>query len=419
MSAPEPTREPAPPFQEPRQSSQQTRRGTKRHAPCWSIAEVKALLDLWGQEGALQEPRSRYRNADIFGRVARALTEQGHPARTLEQVRAKVKELRLAYVRASEGGGAGSDTCPHYKCLHALLGDTTVEGPSPLVDTGLCTSVVRPPDLKEEGDLTTTSKEEGEDRTATITLHLKPVPSSQDISRALSEAGDVSSAGPAGSDGRSSPVLPALMQGPARWTRQHNQLLRQHVQAVERVAQVLTNQIQADLEWQQQAWGQFLQCCDPMCDIMSTMMAHIVHAVHYGMALPPPAAPLLCLCPLLLPPPPPCPCPLLLPLILPTSPCCLPQPGMKGAEAPSPETLGGAVPPSSNSPPRSEPLLSLRPKLMNAVYFSVKELSCLYWEVELVQAGVEESGVRPYQPRHQGLGHICHDARWYTDIPQP
>ncbi|XP_006113604.2 uncharacterized protein LOC102457410 [Pelodiscus sinensis] len=207
MSAPEAPRDPAPASQQPHQGSQQARRGTKRHAPCWSGAEVKALLDFWAQEESLHNPGAHHRKADTFSCMVQVLSDQGHPAWTLEQVRAKVKELRLGYVQATEGKGAGADTCPHYEHLHTILSETAVQGSSLAVDTVLHTLVVRPPGLEEEDSLTTGSKDEGEDRP--ITLHLEPVPSSWDASWALSEASNQSSAGPAGSEGPSSPAAVA------------------------------------------------------------------------------------------------------------------------------------------------------------------------------------------------------------------
>ncbi|XP_075787740.1 uncharacterized protein LOC142829826 [Pelodiscus sinensis] len=211
-----------------------------------------------------------------------------------------------------------------------------MKGPSVPVDTGLRPPVTRPAEPEEEGDLPTRSgsEDEGDDYSSTITLHLEPVPSSQDVSRASSKAGEGSSAGPPRSKGLSSPaaVAPSTTQAPVQWARQRDRLLRRHVQAVKRIEAAVSRKIEADLKWRQQAWGQFLQWCDWMCDVITTLTSHIGHAVHYSMALPhppamppmlppaaPPAAPPLPLLLFLQLPLQPLPCPHLLHPVLPTS----------------------------------------------------------------------------------------------------
>nr|XP_014426747.1 uncharacterized protein LOC106731673 [Pelodiscus sinensis] len=287
MFAPQPPRQPAPPSREPTQGSQLPGRSTKQHIPHWGRAEVEALLDLWARERALHDPWSWCRNADIFSRMAQVLAAQGYPPRTFEQVQNKVKKLSLSYIKARKGGGTGADTCPHYQRLHAILGKKTVPGLLPTVDTGLHALVVRPPDLEEVGNLTTSSKDEGEDLTST--LHLEPGPSSWDVSLSSCETGEGSSAGAARSEGSASPAAAAAPTTQA--PDQQHQLLQWHIQAMERMKEEVVSTLQGDREWRQQAWGQFLQRCDRMCDTIATLTSHVGRAGPYGLALPPPAAP--------------------------------------------------------------------------------------------------------------------------------
>ncbi|XP_074853972.1 glutamine amidotransferase-like class 1 domain-containing protein 1 isoform X2 [Carettochelys insculpta] len=88
------------PSREQPQGSQDPPWGSKRRAPSFSEAEIQALLDLWAKEESLQDPKTRRRNAEIYSRMASALAQQGHPPRSLEQVRSKVKELRQGWTRA-------------------------------------------------------------------------------------------------------------------------------------------------------------------------------------------------------------------------------------------------------------------------------------------------------------------------------
>lgn len=74
--------------------------------------------------------------------MAQGLAVQGHPARTLEQARAKMKDLRLTYVWASERGGRGSTACPHYHHLQRILGDKEASPLLAQVDTAVATPVV-------------------------------------------------------------------------------------------------------------------------------------------------------------------------------------------------------------------------------------------------------------------------------------
>ncbi|XP_014426747.2 uncharacterized protein LOC106731673 isoform X2 [Pelodiscus sinensis] len=269
----QPPQEPAPPSKEPPQRSQLPGRSPKQRIPQWGRAEVEALLDLWAQEEALHDPWSLCPNANIFSRMAQNLAAQGFPSRTREQVWSTVKKLCQVYMKASGGGGAGADTCPHYDRLHAILGKKAVQGPSPPEE--------------EVGDLTTSSKDEGEDLPSTLQLESGHI--GWDVSLSSCEAGEGSSAGAAGSEGSASPAAAAAPTTQA--PDQQHQLLQWHIQAMERMKEEVVSTLQGDREWQQQAWGQLLQRCDRMCDTIATLTSHVGRAGPHGLALPHPAAP--------------------------------------------------------------------------------------------------------------------------------
>ncbi|XP_074834718.1 uncharacterized protein LOC142002476 [Carettochelys insculpta] len=81
---------------------------------------------------------SKRRNADAFARLAEGLAAQGHPARTLDHVRSKVKELRQGYARAWDAAsrsGATPITCPFYRELRDILGPRHTSSPPATLDT--------------------------------------------------------------------------------------------------------------------------------------------------------------------------------------------------------------------------------------------------------------------------------------------
>ncbi|XP_075791032.1 uncharacterized protein LOC142830391 [Pelodiscus sinensis] len=224
----------------------------QKTVPSWSLGELEALLDLWEEEEALHDTRC------IFNRMAQALSHQGHPARTLKQVRAKVKELLLDYVWASEGQGTGANSCPHYQWLHWILGQAAPHGPSVPVDTCRCPPRHQAREAGEEDEPASGSEDEG----STVTLQAETLSGSHDVSHASSEAGEGSTAGPSRSGGPSSPVAaaaPPAAQPPSWRVRQWDQLFWRHVQAVEQVEAAITHWVEADLKWHQEA------CSCPSC----------------------------------------------------------------------------------------------------------------------------------------------------------
>ncbi|XP_074858326.1 uncharacterized protein LOC142017411 [Carettochelys insculpta] len=81
---------------------------------------------------------SKRQNADAFAWLAEGLAARGHPARTPDRVRSKVKELRQGYARARDAAGrsgAAPVTCPFYRELRDILGPRHTSSPPATLDT--------------------------------------------------------------------------------------------------------------------------------------------------------------------------------------------------------------------------------------------------------------------------------------------
>ncbi|XP_074862218.1 uncharacterized protein LOC142019356 [Carettochelys insculpta] len=119
-------------------SQRASQSGKRQRGPSWTEAELRDLLGLWSEEEVLQVMGSKRRNADVFARLADGLAAQGHPARTPDHVRSKVKELRQGYARARDAAsrsGAAPVTCPFYRELRDILGSRHTSSPPATLDT--------------------------------------------------------------------------------------------------------------------------------------------------------------------------------------------------------------------------------------------------------------------------------------------
>ncbi|XP_075768579.1 uncharacterized protein LOC142821467 [Pelodiscus sinensis] len=269
--------------------------------------------------------------------MAQALAAQGHPAQTLEQVRAKVKDLWLSLIRASESGGNGATACLHYHHLHSILANKWAETLEAMVDSALATSVVQPTDAEEEEEGNRSTEEEEEDGSQSPPAQHN----SHHVSQASSEIGEGSSEEPSASEGPSSPILPApRSQGSSQRTRDCHYLLHCHVCTIDHMEHSLMNKTRADEEWWERVWGQYIEHCDRMYALLGTIAECMGPAPQHSVARPPPIAPpalpnlphassLMCPCPILWPP------------NISTSWCSLPQPSTRGRSALEPGVGGG------------------------------------------------------------------------------
>ncbi|XP_075762548.1 uncharacterized protein LOC142819419 [Pelodiscus sinensis] len=248
-----------------REPSGDPARGSKCQAPSWSGPELKTLLELWGEEAALQALKSRRRNADIYGRMAEALAQKGHYPRTQDQVRSKVKELRQGYVKAREESshsGAAPYYCPYYSELDQILGGGgEARTPRRFVQSGLADPVVDAPeqDPEHSGDGDMVPEEDSEE---TAILTLEPVTQTPEASQVSSGAGDEAAAGPPVQEGRSTPAplpSPSRGHGSRRHRRVYADILRQHVEAVQELNSILRERAEAEDRWRDRLMEELVQ----------------------------------------------------------------------------------------------------------------------------------------------------------------
>uniref|UniRef100_A0A8C3FI85 Myb/SANT-like DNA-binding domain-containing protein n=1 Tax=Chrysemys picta bellii TaxID=8478 RepID=A0A8C3FI85_CHRPI len=76
----------------------------RKRAPAWTDQEVLDLIAVWGDESVLSELRSKRRNAKIYEKISKAMTERGY-SRDATQCRVKIKELRQGYQKTKEANG--------------------------------------------------------------------------------------------------------------------------------------------------------------------------------------------------------------------------------------------------------------------------------------------------------------------------
>ncbi|XP_053882092.1 pepsin A-like [Malaclemys terrapin pileata] len=73
----------------------------RKRAPAWTDREVLDLIAVWGEESVLSELRSKRRNAKIYEKISKDMSERGY-SRDATQCRVKIKELRQGYQKTKE-----------------------------------------------------------------------------------------------------------------------------------------------------------------------------------------------------------------------------------------------------------------------------------------------------------------------------
>ncbi|KAM9129121.1 zinc finger and SCAN domain-containing protein 29-like [Pangshura tecta] len=109
----------------------------RKRAPAWTDQEVLDLIAVWGDESVLLELRSKKRNAKIYKKISKAMTDRGY-SRDATQCRVKVKELRQGYqkTKAANGhSGSQPQTCRFYEALQSILGAAATTTPPLTVDS--------------------------------------------------------------------------------------------------------------------------------------------------------------------------------------------------------------------------------------------------------------------------------------------
>ncbi|XP_065412636.1 myb/SANT-like DNA-binding domain-containing protein 1 [Chrysemys picta bellii] len=109
----------------------------RKRAQAWTDREVLDLITVWGDESVLSELRSKKRNAKIYEKISKDMSERGY-SRDATQCRVKIKELRQGYQKTKEANGrSGShpQTSRFYEALHSILGAGTTTTPPLTMDS--------------------------------------------------------------------------------------------------------------------------------------------------------------------------------------------------------------------------------------------------------------------------------------------
>nr|XP_025039621.1 uncharacterized protein LOC112545522 [Pelodiscus sinensis] len=227
--------------------------------------------------------------------MAQGLSDKGHHPRTLQQVRAKVKELRQGYVKAREqssASGAASAHCAYYNELDCILGGQEPMSAPVLMQTGLHTPVQQNWQEVPREDV----EEEEEQTEDTLTLSLQPVPETQEASQASSNAGEGTSAGPTAADCRATPVPPPTRSHSTRrhW-RAYNDLLQGHVEVMENIEgtvakmqETMAERTREEARWHTRLLEDFLPQWSAMC---ATVQEALAVPGPLPLGTPPPAHP--------------------------------------------------------------------------------------------------------------------------------
>ncbi|KAM7181410.1 uncharacterized protein RBU57_000219 [Macrochelys suwanniensis] len=158
----------------------------RKRAPAWTEREVLDLIAVWGDESVILELRSKKRNAKVYEKISKAMTDRGY-SRDAMQCCVKIKELRQAYQKTKESNGrSGSEpqTCRFYAALHAILvGAATTTPPLSMDSEDGVFSSVASSDVFADGE---DDKGDNEDEVVDSTLH-GDFPKSQELFLTLTE----------------------------------------------------------------------------------------------------------------------------------------------------------------------------------------------------------------------------------------
>ncbi|XP_065423808.1 uncharacterized protein LOC135975695 [Chrysemys picta bellii] len=171
-------------FESPAEMAMQSQ--NRKRAPAWTDREVLDLIAVWGDESVLSELRSKRRNAKIYEKISKAMTERGY-SRDAMQCHVKIKELRQGYQKTKEANGhSGSQpqTCRFYEALHSILGAAATTIPPLTVDSedGIL-SMPASSEMVVDGE----DKEGDEEDEAVDSAYNADFPDSQDLFITLTE----------------------------------------------------------------------------------------------------------------------------------------------------------------------------------------------------------------------------------------
>ena len=103
----------------------------------WTDDEIRALLQVWGDEKIQEELDGAKRNKPVFISIAQKMQEEGYN-RDWQQCKAKIKNLKGLYRAAKDhngGTGRGRKTCKFFNELDEILGCRPASVPSTLLES--------------------------------------------------------------------------------------------------------------------------------------------------------------------------------------------------------------------------------------------------------------------------------------------
>ncbi|XP_074856873.1 uncharacterized protein LOC142016665 [Carettochelys insculpta] len=155
----------------------------KWRAPSGTEPDLQDLLWLWYKEEVLWDTSGHRRNDPAFAHLAQGLAARGHPSRTPEQVRCKVKELRQGYMRAQDSARRSSRapaSCPFYHKLRDLLAVDYYSPPHITMETAAPEPPAAPEEEEEdEGPATVDVPSDGESTDGSLVITVPSTASSQ------------------------------------------------------------------------------------------------------------------------------------------------------------------------------------------------------------------------------------------------
>nr|XP_025046190.1 uncharacterized protein LOC102463117 [Pelodiscus sinensis] len=222
--------------------------------------------------------------------MAEGLAKKGHHPRTLDQVWAKVKELRQGYARAHEHSSTSGEApqhCAYFQELDRILGDEEPFSTRVLVESGLQTPIQHCQKVDEDNpeEQQLQDEEEEDPNRSVVSLTLEPVPQSQEASQAFSDPGEGTSAGPARADQHATPVPPPTW---AHGSRRHwwiyTDFMRRHIEVLKRMEETMAERTRAEARWHDRFCPELLElppldispCPPPWEEVLSFALDQVV-----------------------------------------------------------------------------------------------------------------------------------------------
>ena len=107
----------------------------------WNDSEVTCLLEICRDKQIIKMfDGKRYKNTEIYKLVFEEMVKKGHTGKTKEQVQAKWKALKHAYVvckRDNTVSGVDRKECQYFELLDEILGSRPSSNTTEGVDSGV------------------------------------------------------------------------------------------------------------------------------------------------------------------------------------------------------------------------------------------------------------------------------------------